>query len=728
MLRVGDSEFPVSELFSRGAVTQSETFRDTVRRGISRLLTQMKLLIRIAEAGDDDLESAIEDKWDRSAQALEALFGREAATVLGRFPQEDGEMDNAGAVIVLEDVIAALSSLSAFRSAVDDGVFRNSTRVGRNNADEVYRALSSLTRVRFGWTANTRFGTYLKHERDEDVFDGLNLLAGEDGLGVFAYSPLETARTANLPRGGEASYVGTTLAVSGGDNPEFYSGRIEMLARFTTRRVSALIKDLERDDGTGWKYLLTEVESISLPNAYLGGVRSSASFRTSGDASIVFPLVPGGLTVRTVESDFAGRFLGKGSDSGEAVIGTWNIQDPRGNALLTGAFGAEHERTITRPRVQINDNGALSRTFFGSEPDDFGNIVLGGDDAAGTQFDVTQLYSRGSGLSRGDRLFTVVRREVAKELSLLDAVVELDNDTLRQDLWDRVNEVLNSRIFGGDAEDTLGEDYPTTRRRDPDDTEAETVLSEVWAALGSVASFTSALEEGGVFHSVRDAATNPDDMYAALDHDLTVKYDHTDYTRFGGWTKLLGTAASESMTVDPENPPDVFAYSPLSQTVYESLDPSYPSGFRANYIGTTVAVDGSGDDPSIYEGTFDLLVEWGPNLVNSEVHSVVRGLRTTTGEIFQHEGADVDAIFFSNVRMRSGFGEPLEFSDTRPDVRIRYENIRLGERTWNGNASHAGKFVGKSLDGPLGVIGTWTLSDSSLDIDLKGAYGADLVP
>ena len=246
VLRVGGSEFSVSELFSRGAVTQSETFRDMARAEIRSRLTQMKLLIRIAEAGEDDLASAIEDKWDQAVQALEVLFGSEAQVLLGRFPQHDGEMDTDRAVVVLEDVIAALSSNRAFRRAVYDGVFRNSTRVDLGNADEVYGSLRTLTRVRFEWTENTRFGSFLNHEREEDAFDELRLLDGQDGMGVFAYSPLETARTANLPRGGEASYVGTTLAVSGGDDPEFYSGRIELLARFSARRVSALITDLER--------------------------------------------------------------------------------------------------------------------------------------------------------------------------------------------------------------------------------------------------------------------------------------------------------------------------------------------------------------------------------------------------------------------------------------------------------------------------------------------------
>ena len=729
VLRVGDSEFSVSELFSRGEVTQSETFREMVRGEIRSLLAQMRLLIQIAESGGDDLTSAIEDKWDRSAEALEALFGGEAIGVLGRFPEDDGELDTAEAVAVLEDVIDALSSRSAFRRAVHNGVFRNSTNVSLNNADDVYGALRSFTRVRFGWSENTRFGAYLKRERADDVFDDLNLLDGDSGMGVFAYSPLETARTADLPIAGEATYSGTTLAVSGGDSPDFYSGNIELNARFSTRRVSALITDLERRDGTPWRYLLTAVESISLPSAQLGRVGTPATFQVSGDANIRFPLTPGGLSSRSLDSDFDGRFVGRGADAGDAVIGTWSLENSLGDNILTGAFGAEHQSTITRPRLQINDAGTVSKTFFGAEPDRNGDIVLGGDDEDGTRFDVSRLYTVGSARTSGDRLFTVVRREIARELNLLDVVVELDNDTLRQSLWTRVNDVLNRRIFAGGAEDPLGADYPTTRRRDPDDTEAEEVLREALEALSSVASFREALEEDGVFHSAREAASDPASMYAVRDHVLTVEYGDTEYTRFGAWTKLVGTAASTNMAVDTENPPDVFAYSPLEPTVYGVLDPTYPREFRASYIGRTVAVDASAAEPKLYEGSIDLSVEWSQNIRNTLIHSVILGLRTVAdGQTFQHQGADVHAIFFSNVRMHSGFGEPLEFDDTRPEVRIRYENIRLGERTWVGNAFQNGAFVGKSLDGPLGVIGTWSLSDRALDIDLKGAYGADLTP
>ena len=78
--------------------------------------------------------------------------------------------------------------------------------------------------------------------------------------------------------------------------------------------------------------------------------------------------------------------------------------------------------------------------------------------------------------------------------------------------------------------------------------------------------------------------------------------------------------------------------------------------------------------------------------------------------------------------MESEFGDALKCDETRLDVRIRYVHIRLSESTWNGIASQDGKFVGKSLDSPLGVTGTWSLSDYSLNINLNWAYGSDPPP
>ena len=729
ILEVGGSEYSVYDLFARRGVTRSETFAERAQAELEKLLTQIKLLIEIEEAGDDDLSSQIQDRWDRAAEALEGLFDGEADDVLGGIPEDDDEIDTAQAVALLEEVIDSLSSLRAFERALEDGVFRNSRNVDEDNAVEVFDALQSVTRIRFGWTQNTRFGAYMKQQRDDDALDDLRLLDGEEGLGVFAYSPLDTSTIADLPSGGEASYHGRTLAVSRGDDPDLYSGTIELRARFSTRRVSALITNLRDEDGNGWRYSLTEVESINLPTASLSSRRRSASFQVSGEATIVYPLSPGGPAPRVLESDFEGRFVGAVDDPAEAVIGTWDLRNLRGDPVLMGSFGAEYRSTADRTTLDIDDSGTVSRTFFGAEPDNSGDILLGGTEEDGVQFQASRLYAEGRGGSTGDRLFTVVRSAIARQLSALDAIVELEDDSLRQALWTRVNDVIDTRIFDGEAEDLLGEEYPTTRRGDPDDVAAEEILREAWTALGGVSSFRKALQEDGVFYPAREAADDLGDMYATVEHELTVEYRHTNYARFGAWARLVGTTSVSAMEVDEDNPPDVFAYSPLTQTVYEDLDPTYPRDVQATYTGKTVAVELEAEAPRIFEGNIELAVEWGPDLRDTVIHSLIRNLRTADeGVPFRHSGADVDVIFFSDMRMRNGFGEVLEFDERRPNVRIRYQDLRLGETIWTGDSSLGGKFVGRSLDGPLAVIGTWSLSDTAADIELKGAYGADLGP
>ena len=198
---MGGSEYSVYDLFARRGVTRSETFVDRAQAELKKVLTQIKLLIQIEEAGDDDLSSQIRDRWDLAVNALDGLFGGEADDVLGEIPEDDDEIDTAQAVAVLEEVIDSLSSLRAFERALEDGVFRNSTTVDEDNVEEVFDAVRSVTRMRFGWTPNTRFGAYMKQQREDDALDDLRLLDGDEGHGVFAYSPLETSSTADLPSG-----------------------------------------------------------------------------------------------------------------------------------------------------------------------------------------------------------------------------------------------------------------------------------------------------------------------------------------------------------------------------------------------------------------------------------------------------------------------------------------------------------------------------------------------
>ena len=58
---------------------------------------------------------------------------------------------------------------------------------------------------------------------------------------------------------------------------------------------------------------------------------------------------------------------------------------------------------------------------------------------------------------------------------------------------------------------------------------------------------------------------------------------------------------------------------------------------------------------------------------------------------------------------------------------LRHSNIRVPDAERTGDANIDGIFVGKAIDGPLGIIGAWDLSNQDGD-NLAGAYGADLQP
>ena len=194
-----------------------------------------------------------------------------------------------------------------------------------------------------------------------------------------------------------------------------------------------------------------------------------------------------------------------------------------------------------------------------------------------------------------------------------------------------------------------------------------------------------------------------------------MEFDYTNhnYTRFGAWSKAIRTHAA----ADP-SPPDtgVFAYSPL--------DPSTASvdelKFSAIYEGGTIAVDSEG---SIYKGFIQLTVEWDPDSENA-VTSFIRDLKNVSDNSwFQYASEDVGYIFFEEMT-----AVPSGVSGASASARIRYRDGNFPEVAINGTQQMSGKFLGKSIDGPLGVIGSWSIVESANNIDIQGAFGAELLP
>ncbi len=268
VLEVGGVRYPLSVLFSEGKVTQSDSFAKSAQGAIAAVLHRINLLVFIEEAGGSDQSSAIRSAWEDATASLRSIFGRDAEDALGDIPLTGrGAVDSDEAQDTLTEVLEALSSRSEFEDALDDGVFSAADTVG--DADEVFETLQQVTRLQFGWTQNTRFGAYLRQEREDDVNDSLRLLTGSSGFGAFAYSPVETSTGAEMPRSGQAAYSGATMAVAQEDEVELYAGSILLTVRFGNREVTARIDDLVNEFGAPWRYSSRCGRDDSSPNRHL---------------------------------------------------------------------------------------------------------------------------------------------------------------------------------------------------------------------------------------------------------------------------------------------------------------------------------------------------------------------------------------------------------------------------------------------------------------------------
>ena len=739
VLKVGGEEYSVYELFSQGGVTRAPTFVAEAAETIEHILDQVDLLE--GAYGDDrsGFRDAMEVRWDRAKDALEGLFGREdARDIFGSLPLgRNRGVDTEEVVETLEEVLAALTDFDDFYDAVYDGVFADAIDV--DDADDVFDAVRTVTKMEFGSSLNTRFGAYLRYERDGDGQwdDDLVLMEDEDGFGAFAYSPLEASRRADLPNRGEADYVGRTVAVAPDGDLDAYSGTIEVNVRFASDRVSALVSELRDESGRPWRYGLADVEYISLPSASLDD--SDASFEVeSGSATVNYRTLVGAPRPRSLKADFAGTLVGEGPEAGDSVIGTWSLfTSTRRDPLLTAAFGADFDSRPTAERPVVDDLGEESATYIGARPNSSGRIRLGGRDEDGDylEFAASDLFADGYAESIGPPLVSIARDRIEQQIELLDLWLEVssteaERNSRRRDIWDDANDIIFELVFGEKfgARNPLGTTYPRDRRGNSDDDEARSLLLEAARALGSVSRFEDALEQFGVFYEERDVVTDTDSMFEVRDRDVRVEYRYTDYGRFGVWSRTVGESAIEGIEYDPDEPSGTFAYSPLEQSTYFEGDPRYPANGSAYYEGSTLAIDDSADGPRTFEGDIALTVEWGSTIGRSTVTSVIHDLRTVDRDtVFRYNGLGVDQVIFSTSLQLSDADE-VEFDSSRPTVRIRYLDAARADTRWSGTSAHSGKFVGTSRDGPLGVIGTWELGRSSATVSLKGAYAADLVP
>jgi len=250
----------------------------------------------------------------------------------------------------------------------------------------------------------------------------------------------------------------------------------------------------------------------------------------------------------------------------------------------------------------------------------------------------------------------------------------------------------------------------------------------------------------------------------------------TDYTRFGFWRRESTTSARRNdgnvanVIRGPHGGPGTYAYSPLDSTNVGTLQNlSFPSGGSATYTGETIALQNT----TILYGTASVDVSWGTPTSVAAGQTVgtmaltISGLQSAVGDPLSQGGsADVtvttaagneimDIVFptmniivgaagdFANNMVVGEAGTPVDDNTPYGEVTVsdvRYRRALAGaDIAATGTNSVKALFVGQGVDGPLGAIGTWTLTDDTigrvapdgshtddLGVDIYGAFGVEV--
>ena len=690
------AEYSLYELLGRsGIVSQQQTYVEAAKDEVESIVERIKNFDRVGvyenEGIDPDehINTGLDGEpglWTQALNAVKKVFSTyDRSHPWGRDNEVDvSDVDDV--IEELEEIVDALSSLSEFEDEFE------SLFAADKDAEDYFQAPTS--RLKVGSTRNTRFGVY-SNNSDESLDIDMPSWAS----GAFAYSPLGLPDADDLPTRGEATYRGSTVAVDLDDH-RMYSGTIELRARFSTQRVDGAITDLEDDDGDPWTHSSNDVESVLLPTAEFS---DEGSIEGDGTASIRFPA--GSLSDDDISGgEFDGQFLNGGAE----VLGTWKIP-----SLLEGAFGIGRTSTSSATRPSVNDRGAESETSLDNniEPDGNGDIEI-----SDVGFEATQLYRNKGGSDTGELLVRTAKAEIDKQASRLRALINAETPittTIGTEIFNAADSALDM-VFGSSNPVSSFSSYPTGTDKDED---AKDLLGEASRALSSTSRFEDALETDEIFADLGIAVDQVDDIFKAVPYKLTVEFDYTNsnYTRFGAWSKPTREHATDVLDTSDTG---VFAYSSLDQTNY-STDPDL--SFRAIYEGGTVAVDSDG---SIYQGFIQLTVEWAADATNA-VSSFIRDLKDVSDSSYlQHDSQEVGYISFDGLTVNNTGDIIISGSAS---ARIRYRDKIAGEVDITGTEEMSGKFVGNSIDGPLGVIGEWRVVETG-GINIKGAFGAELLP
>ncbi len=348
-------------------------------------------------------------------------------------------------------------------------------------------------------------------------------------------------------------------------------------------------------------------------------------------------------------------------------------------------------------------------------------------------------------VAEAHKLIEAERRKLAVLIDTEQLGPDSDNNVQAQ-IWRNVQEILVTRVF--DADQGTGTGFaarlPDEVNDGYDKDSALDTIDQILTALSSADDLEAALDEDETALFVGDDALlvsrAANSIFNQRELQVRAWSGQTDFTRFGVWRVRRSRNGEHVSWVDGEM--DTFAYSPLGVSkVTSTRAPNYPEGSTATYEGATVAFVGT----TGYEGDVSVQVTWNAldGLAVTPVTVVLSNLEHgDNGDPLYHAGQAVRDLVFgnnesSNLSYNSG-DNVLRFGGNSATVSVRYANLNQANATAT-PATLDGVFVGSSADGPLGVLGRYTIvgqfrpDDARIDGDnpapavgIAGAFGADL--
>ena len=182
----------------------------------------------------------------------------------------------------------------------------------------------------------------------------------------------------------------------------------------------------------------------------------------------------------------------------------------------------------------------------------------------------------------------------------------------------------------------------------------------------------------------------------------------TSATRFGAWIVPTSTGVTQAY--------EAFAYSPFSATPPSALAPLH---FTATYRGQTRAVVLESSALSVFTGKAQVDITWDRGASSND------SLRVRLYDFSRTQGSS-DALTAANLHFAKAETLGNTFSDATLDS-TNSSHANLSGTPASASTRAKGSLVGSTIDGPRGVIGTWTLGVSSGE-SIEGSFGADLVP